>query len=168
MCHASKLACVGRGCGSSDDLGRDRLWCLRLQCRMTIRDYWDRALKRSVLRVFTPLSISKHTTGVALSPVAPRGLSCVGTSREARQLVGATRGQYRRHKAGSAGSFKTMQVLTPRSGETLVAPHRHRRSQERGWRCVRGPHPHRAPCALVPRWWNVVGKLRWGWQSYPL
>jgi hypothetical protein len=110
----------------------------------------------------------KHTTGVALSPLAPHGLSCVGTSREARQLMGATRGQYRRHEARSAGSLKTMQVLTPRGGETLVAPHRHRRSQERGWRCVRGPHPHRAPCALVPRWWNVLAKLRWEWQSYPL
>jgi len=60
-----------------------------------------------------------------------------------------------------------MQVLTP-GGETLVAPHRHRRSQERGWHCVRDSHPHRAPCALVPRWWNVLAKLRWEWQSYPL
>src|SRR3954469_5824710 len=92
----------------------------------------------------------------------------VGTSQEARQLIGR---DTRANIAGTrraAGSLKTMQVLTPRGGETLVTPHRHRRSQERGWRCERGPHPHRAPCALVPRWWNVVAKLRWGWESYPL
>ena len=103
----------------------------------------------------------------ALSPSCRRRAH-IGTPVGREGNWGATRGQYRRHEAGSAGSLKTMPVLTPRGGETLVAPHRHRRSQERGWRCVRGPHPHRAPCALVPRWWNVVAKLRWEWQSFPL
>lgn len=30
--------------------------------------------------------------------------------------------------------------------------------RNRGWRCRRGPHS--GPCALEPRWWNLLDRLR--------
>lgn len=37
-----------------------------------------------------------------------------------------------------------------------------------GWHCCRGAHLVNTPCAVLPRWWNVVAEIRWARQSYPL
>lgn len=35
----------------------------------------------------------------------------------------------------------------------------------RGWRCTRDTHT--GPCALVPRWWNVLARIRFGSGTRP-